>query len=118
MVKPKHWCWQFFVSSEEVIDGKKKIKAACKFCPAHYNGNATEMAYHLTVYFTSLLTLLRAYFVFRINVRRSGLKCAKTFDYLKNLIICLVMISCCLFWIKDRLHVVGFSTCHVIAEHT
>uniref|UniRef100_A0A915CZ67 Uncharacterized protein n=1 Tax=Ditylenchus dipsaci TaxID=166011 RepID=A0A915CZ67_9BILA len=25
--KAKHWSWQFFVSTEEVIEGKKKIKA-------------------------------------------------------------------------------------------
>uniref|UniRef100_A0A915DY27 Uncharacterized protein n=1 Tax=Ditylenchus dipsaci TaxID=166011 RepID=A0A915DY27_9BILA len=36
-----------FVLTEEVIERKKKIKATCKFCPASYIGNATEMVFHL-----------------------------------------------------------------------
>uniref|UniRef100_A0A915EPV0 BED-type domain-containing protein n=1 Tax=Ditylenchus dipsaci TaxID=166011 RepID=A0A915EPV0_9BILA len=42
MVKPKHWCWQFFAK------GKETTKAICKFCSASNRGHAGEMAHHLT----------------------------------------------------------------------
>uniref|UniRef100_A0A915DGM7 BED-type domain-containing protein n=1 Tax=Ditylenchus dipsaci TaxID=166011 RepID=A0A915DGM7_9BILA len=42
MVKPKHWCWQFFAK------GKETAKAICKFCSASNRGHAGEMAHHLT----------------------------------------------------------------------
>uniref|UniRef100_A0A915CPB3 DUF659 domain-containing protein n=1 Tax=Ditylenchus dipsaci TaxID=166011 RepID=A0A915CPB3_9BILA len=46
--KANHWCWQYFDRAEEVINGKKVVRATCKVCPATYRGHATEMAYHLT----------------------------------------------------------------------